>query len=510
MKRILIFGLIILGILVNISAQDKIIAPTPVSPANNSSNLNVKFNLDWTSVSGAVSYELQLDTTASFTSPMFMAIAPIYYSAYRINNLMYGTTYYWRVRAKNATNQYSAWSDIWNFSTKRFVTLSKPLDSANHVTVSTTIKWDTISGSMYWIQVDTTDSFNSTLLREFSAINADNVMLNDLLYDQKYFWRVMAYHQYDSAAWSATRLFNTKSASDIKPKFPVNDYADFIPGDTITAYAIWGSKGGELVLSEDSSFDVPFYYVFDSTDIIITKIQNTPPKYDTTVSVVTDYLKFDQNCYWKMRFFHSSDTSDWSPVYKFITIDSVKLLAPMDDTTDVNPVTDSLKWFPIYAATEYVIYYDTLSDLSTAKLVSVDPTDTLYNLGYKIRYNLQNLNLLYNKTYYWQIKAKHPRDEATSEIRSFTTLHDNGVADYNGYSFTILPNPASDFVKINFNKEQTGMISIKNILGQDVYKEKINKTLNANIPVYNLDNGIYIIEFSSNDAYFSKKLIVKH
>ena len=110
----------------------------------------------------------------------------------------------------------------------------------------------------------------------------------------------------------------------------------------------------------------------------------------------------------------------------------------------------------------------------------------------------------------WQIKAKHVRDEATSDIRSFTTMHDNGVADYNGYSFAILPNPASDFVKINFNKEQTGMISIKNILGQDVYKEKINKTLNANIPVYNLDNGIYIIEFNSNDTYFSKKLIVKH
>ena len=509
MKRFLIFGLIILGNLVNISAQDKIIAPSPILPANNSSNLNVKIDIDWTSVSGAVSYQLQLDTSASFNSSMDTTIVTTY-SAYNINNLMYGTTYYWRVRAKNAANQYSAWSDIWNFSTKELVSLRTPLDSANHVTVSTAIKWDTISGSIYWIQIDTTASFDSPLLSEFSEITADSVMLNNLLYNQKYFWRVMAYHHYDSANWSLTRLFNTKSHLDITPKFPVDNYTDFIPGDTITAYAIWGSKGGELLLSEDSSFDMPFYYVFDSTDIIITQIQKTPPKYDTTVSVVTDYLKFDQNCYWKMRFFHSSDTSDWSPVYKFTTIDSVKLLAPMDNTTDINPITDSLKWSPIYAATEYLIYYDTLSDLSTAKLVSVDPTDTLYNLDTIIVYNLQNLNLSYNKTYYWQIKAKHPRDEATSEIRSFTTLHDNAVADYNGYSFAILPNPASDFVKINFNREQTGMISIKNILGQDVYKEKINKTLNANIPVYNLDNGIYIIEFSSNDAYFSKKLIVKH
>ncbi|HRR52271.1 MAG TPA: T9SS type A sorting domain-containing protein [Bacteroidales bacterium] len=507
MKRILIFGLIILGILVNISAQDKIIAPTPLLPANSSSNLNVKFNIDWTSVSGAVSYELQLDTNSAFTAPVTIQTM---YSAYTINNLMYGTTYYWRVRAKNATNQFSAWSDVWNFTTKGLVSLRKPLDSANHVPLKLAIKWDTISGSMYRIQVDTTANFNSTMLSEFSAITADSVSLNRLLYNQKYFWRVMAYHQNDSADWSLTRLFTTKSNLDITPKFPVNNYTDFIPGDVIKAYAIWGSNGGELLLSEDSSFDVQFYYAFDSTDIIITKIQNTPPKYDTTVNVTTGYLKFNQNCYWKMRFFHSSDTSEWSPVYKFKTLDKVKLLTPIDNATDVNPLTGSLQWSSIYAADEYVIYYDTLSDLSTAKSVSVDPADTLYNKGDKIVYNLQNLNLSYSKTYYWQIKAKHVRDEATSDIRSFTTMHDNGVADYNGYSFAILPNPASDFVKINFNKEQTGMISIKNILGQDVYKEKINKTLNANIPVYNLDNGIYIIEFNSNDTYFSKKLIVKH
>ncbi|HON98756.1 MAG TPA: hypothetical protein PK222_10970, partial [Bacteroidales bacterium] len=344
------------------------------------------------------------------------------------NNLMYGTTYYWRVRAKNATNQFSAWSDVWNFTTKGLVSLRKPLDSANHVPLKLAIKWDTISGSMYRIQVDTTANFNSTMLSEFSAITADSVSLNRLLYNQKYFWRVMAYHQNDSADWSLTRLFTTKSNLDITPKFPVNNYTDFIPGDVIKAYAIWGSNGGELLLSEDSSFDVQFYYAFDSTDIIITKIQNTPPKYDTTVNVTTGYLKFNQNCYWKMRFYNNLDTSDWSPLYKFTTIDSVKLLAPTNSATNVNPVTDSLKWSPIYAATGYVIYYDTLHDLSNAKLVSVDPTDPLYNRGTKISYDLQNLNLLYNKTYYWQIKAKHPRDEATSVIRSFTTMHNNGVA----------------------------------------------------------------------------------
>jgi len=74
------------------------------------------------------------------------------------------------------------------------------------------IKWDTISGSMYSVQVDTIASFNSTALREFSAITADSLVLDRLLYNQKYYWRVMAYNQNDSADWSLTRLLLLKQA----------------------------------------------------------------------------------------------------------------------------------------------------------------------------------------------------------------------------------------------------------------------------------------------------------
>jgi hypothetical protein len=73
-----------------------------------------------------------------------------------------------------------------------------------------------------------------------------------------------------------------------------------------------------------------------------------------------------------------------------------------------------------------------------------------------------------------------------------------------------LPNPASDYVKVNFNSEQTGAIVIKNILGQEVYREKINKAVYTTIPISSLDNGIYIIEFNGIDVYFAKKLVVKH
>lgn len=167
-------------------------------------------------------------------------------------------------------------------------------------------------------------------------------------------------------------------------------------------------------------------------------------------------------------------------------------------------------WSSIYAADEYIIYYDTLSNLSTSKTVSINSQDTLYNRKDKFVYYLRNLNLKYNKTYYWAIKAKHVRDELMSDTWSFETIDNTSINNYQSSNFTILPNPASDYVKVNFNSEQTGAIVIKNILGQEVYREKINKAVYTTIPISSLDNGIYIIEFNGIDVYFAKKLVVKH
>ncbi|HHW59779.1 MAG: T9SS type A sorting domain-containing protein [Bacteroidales bacterium] len=506
MRKILVFGLLFLGILVNIAAQDKIAAPTLVSPAD-SSNIDVEVILDWSSVSGAVSYKLEIDTSNNFSSPLKQTIETTY-SAHTVKDLLYGTTYYWRVSAKNVNNLYSSPSEVWNFTTKASVTLTIPADNSKKLPVKFTFRWNAIKGSKYLFQLDTTSDFNSLLKKEYSELNIDTIDLFQLNYGQNYYWRVKAYHDYDSSEWSDVRFFTTKG--DVIAKYPTDNFEGFIPGDSIIFHTIFGSQYGELIISEDSSFDVQFYYIFDSTKIARIKVSNNPPKYDTLTKVATGDLKFNQDCYWKARLFHAKDTSDWSDVYHFKTIDTLGLLLPSNGAQDINPSSDSLSWSSIYAADEYIIYYDTLSNLSTSKTVSINSQDTLYNRKDKFVYYLRNLNLKYNKTYYWAIKAKHVRDELMSDTWSFETIDNTSINNYQSSNFTILPNPASDYVKVNFNSEQTGAIVIKNILGQEVYREKINKAVYTTIPISSLDNGIYIIEFNGIDVYFAKKLVVKH
>lgn len=87
-----------------------------VSPTNNS--INQEFNsllLDWTNNLGAANYEVQIDSTQTFTT------SPATYTAsnsqYAVTNLLPSKTYYWKVRASNGTI-WGEWTNPWSFTTK--------------------------------------------------------------------------------------------------------------------------------------------------------------------------------------------------------------------------------------------------------------------------------------------------------------------------------------------------------------------------------------------------------
>ncbi len=100
-------------------------APALVSPANNSSNISWNALLDWNAVSGATTYEYQVDSTLAFTSPWLMSGSHAAINTQsnnndtqlQLSNLAAGTNYFWRVRATIADTT-SAWSNTWKFTTE--------------------------------------------------------------------------------------------------------------------------------------------------------------------------------------------------------------------------------------------------------------------------------------------------------------------------------------------------------------------------------------------------------
>jgi hypothetical protein len=141
--------------------------PVMVSPASGSS-VWAGLTVDWNAVSGSLAYQLQVDTTSAFNSPVRLNVNKAYINSNSgnsdteqfLDNLYFGKKYYWRVRAY-VTGDTSAWSATWNFTTRDYVTLSSPA-SGSSGWAGVTFDWLPHAGVDYYdFEADTTSAFNS-------------------------------------------------------------------------------------------------------------------------------------------------------------------------------------------------------------------------------------------------------------------------------------------------------------------------------------------------------------
>ena len=83
-------------------------APELVGPAEETRMTNRKFKLEWSKVSDAARYELQIDTDPSFPIPPIDVGKK---TKYKAPSWLSQSTYYWRVRAIDKAGNASEWSD---------------------------------------------------------------------------------------------------------------------------------------------------------------------------------------------------------------------------------------------------------------------------------------------------------------------------------------------------------------------------------------------------------------
>ena len=91
-------------------------APTLVSPSNGAVITDHTPYLDWSKVtaSSTVHYQLQVDNNADFSSPSVNKTW-VSYSYYTVSTSLSHGTYYWRVRAVDASGNKSDWTTAWSF-----------------------------------------------------------------------------------------------------------------------------------------------------------------------------------------------------------------------------------------------------------------------------------------------------------------------------------------------------------------------------------------------------------
>jgi hypothetical protein len=303
MKRIIFTALIVF--LVYLGAEAQPFPPNPISPTGTIHTQTPLF--DWTDVTSAISYRLQVITGVS---TVFDDSTTVSQYLMPPGVLLNNTTYYWRVSVRTASGV--AWSIYVTFNIIPIPDSPVPIyPTENAVICTNTIMfdWTDVAGAQsYRIQVSADSNFTVSVLDVSGLVNSGYPSPPETFNSGYiYYWRVNASSTGGTSAWSVRRRF-TMSAI---PGVPV-----FISGPTgnigtLTPYFSWNSVLGafsyRLQLSQSPTF--------------------TSGVYDTSVSglsatIRTGVLSYNIMYYYRLSAINNCGQGNWTTTWSFTVIPS--------------------------------------------------------------------------------------------------------------------------------------------------------------------------------------------
>ena len=159
------------------------------------------------------------------------------------------------------------------------------------------------------------------------------------------------------------------------------------------------------ILSGITNYD----YQWDTTANFNSPLLNSASISGGTSQVTTSNLRFGTTYFWRVRGRHTVDTTQWSAVRSFTTVDQIFLTAPLNGATNVsaNPVLD---WSLLSGILNYQYQIDTVITFS-------NPTSGIIGSGTS---QATVTGLLNQRIYYWRVRAWHAADTTNwSLIRYF-------------------------------------------------------------------------------------------
>jgi hypothetical protein len=132
-----------------------------------------------------------------------------------LGSLATGTTYYWRVNARNPSGT-SAWSTIRMFTTMPIPTLLSPAQDSTGLAVNLNLTWASMAGvaATYRVQLSTDSSFTALVVNDSTPANPSRAV-GPLANNTKYYWRVNAKNNKGTSPYSTVRRFTTVSGTGV-------------------------------------------------------------------------------------------------------------------------------------------------------------------------------------------------------------------------------------------------------------------------------------------------------
>jgi hypothetical protein len=370
---------------------------THLTPANGSMGTTLTPTLDWTAFSGILGYQYRYSEDSTFATANIGVLGAI--SQVTLPTLLYGTQYFWSVRAFHAADT-SDWSNKWNFTTNYQMTVAPVLIAPSNTAINIAINGVQLEiGSIanatdYQYQISANSNFSNSFLYSNANLTFGLGTLNP---STTYYWRARGRNAAGNSPWATPFTFNTVAGA---PPAPTNveplDAAINIDwlGATFNWSQIAGATGYVLIFDDNAGFSSP------------TTINTSDNFYTSGI------LDPNTTYYWQVQSLNSNGSSAFSAVWSYTTgpVPAPLLSSPLNNATGVAINGTVLTWAAVSSATSFYIEYAT-----NAAFTGATGTTVILNT-----YTLPTL--LNNQTYYWHVYTNYNAFSSVySSSYSFTT-----------------------------------------------------------------------------------------
>jgi hypothetical protein len=452
--------------------------------------------LDWNPVAGGIDlhYEVQISTNADFTDPIQLTTT---LSSINASELLFDTQYFWRVRATDQTGS-SAWSVTRSLKTVDVVELSKPKKNGTDIVPNITLEWDKsneVTGISYFdVEIDQVNTFNSENYHRYLIPFIDEIntiQLENLYFDQDHFWRVRAIHSKDTTAWSETWKFTTLATFELKR--PKNDAIDQNPNQ-------------ELIWDKIDGIDTYLYQIDLDPDFDLAKTYET-----VNDRANADKLHFGETYYWRVMGYHELDSTEWTDVFNFTTINQVVRLSPTDGQTGLG-IFPEFQWESITGITSYCLEIDDNPDFNHNPIQKSIPS----GLTSKVTYLLPGPSLDSATVYYWRVCALHEYDSTGWGPAWSFTVTATGIDDpaLTAGSIQISPNPGDGLFYLTLSSDAAASVhlTVMDLVGQQLKVLEWNLLQGMNkrtLNIQDLPGGVYMLRLQKDNEVVTQKLVIQ-
>lgn len=276
---------------------------------NQGATVDCNVELQWTAINGISHFDFEFDTTSAFNSPELLHFT-VSGSLSKSNaaNLLFGTKYYLRIRARHAIDT-SAWSDVRDVTTLNTFALKKPDQGASGISPNAELEWTEIKGiNKYNIYISIDENF--VHYETYSAAKALKKLRPDTLnFGTQYFWQMAAINSNDTLM-SDVRNFNTVATVSLAS--PENNSTNILLQPTLGWNKLTGVLSYVIELARNSDFTGPglYWYSVNATTTAGTEQFKVPVNVLDSAGVY----------FWRVKAISSRDTSDWSATWNFRTV----------------------------------------------------------------------------------------------------------------------------------------------------------------------------------------------